>query len=321
MKTGWTSPSIGMALCLCLGVLACKDREAVPPPAPDLPGIPRTEQAPEPPKEVTIKLVSAGSREVVLAVNFPEPVDLAAAAGTLRKRLEDAGARSTQVQPDPPDGLRVAVTGIASPEMVQLLAGFQGRLQVVPVDEKSRILELAYQELPEVDADRIQLIRQTGLSAVLDSKEPDRLEKVAQRIADKVHAQDRAIGIMRQGDRAVALVLVTDPILDNSDVEGVSIARDQKNRYRTLLDLKPSAGGRFADYTGAHLGERLAIVLDDNVLFVPVIGERIDGGRIAVSIHWDDDPDRARMQARVQAFLLSMEPLPARPEVTLIEDR
>lgn len=311
-------------LCVLGSTWACKSGDKPPAPpekaaTPEPAAVAKAE--PAPPEQAPIQLISPGKARTTLELTFPDKTDIKAAADTLRKRLTTAGARDPRVEAKPPRVLEVTVKNVASPEVVQLLAGFQGRLEILPVDEKSRILELAHAELNGTERLKIGLIQQAGQSAMLDSREPPYLIRIAQRIAAKVTAKDRAIGIQQQGKRAFAMVLITQLILKNDDVERMVIAKDPDGRYRTVLHLGEAGAKRLADYTEAHVGERLAVVLDDNVLLAPTIRERIGNGRIAVSSHWSEDKDRALMQARVQGFLISMDPLPARPEVKVIDRR
>lgn len=323
-NSAWLKTCLVAALCLPGAQWACKSGDKAPAP-PRKAAMPESAVATKAEKASTeqppIQLISPGRSRISLELKFPDKTDIQAAADTLRKRLTTAGAKEPRVEVKPPRVLSVTVKDVASPDVVHLVAGFQGKLEVLPVDEKSRILELAHAELDGTERLKIGLIQHAGQSAMLDSREPPYLIKIAQRIASKVTAKDRAIGIQQQGKRAFAMVLVTRLILNNSDVERMSIAKDPDGRYRTVLHLGEAGAKRLADYTAAHVGERLAVVLDDNILLAPTIRERIGNGRIAVSSHFSEDAGRALMQARVQGFLISMDPLPARPEITLIEKR
>jgi hypothetical protein len=67
------------------------------------------------------------------------------------------------------------------------------------------------------------------------------------------------------------------------------------------VTLTPAAGAALADYTAAHVGEAMAIVLDGRVASVPTINEPIPGGQITISGGMSTDAGRF---ARLRAILV-----------------
>lgn len=66
-------------------------------------------------------------------------------------------------------------------------------------------------------------------------------------------------------------------------IESVSLATDQQAGTTLVIKLKPAAWQAVADYTTAHTGEYMAVVLDGSVVAVPAINEPISGGEIAIT--------------------------------------
>jgi preprotein translocase subunit SecD len=65
------------------------------------------------------------------------------------------------------------------------------------------------------------------------------------------------------------------------DLRGAEPARDEYNRSEIKFDLTGDGGRRFAAFTGAHVGDKLAVVLDNKVQEVATIQDQIrDSGRI-----------------------------------------
>lgn len=66
-------------------------------------------------------------------------------------------------------------------------------------------------------------------------------------------------------------------LVNGPDIRDASpqAARDLPNRFDTRFVLSQDAGRRFSNYTGSHVGQRLAIVLDGKVLTAPVINSQI----------------------------------------------
>lgn len=113
-------------------------------------------------------------------------------------------------------------------------------------------------------------------------------------------------------------VLYADPIMTGSVVVSADVRPgldpDRPNTPGVSLRLTRQGGRIFADHTGNHIGEYLAMVLDDKVQSVPVIKTRIPAGTPA-SITGDFTDE----QARDLAIMLRAGKLPAPMQV--IEER
>ncbi len=59
------------------------------------------------------------------------------------------------------------------------------------------------------------------------------------------------------------------------------------------IELSKDDGERFAELSARMVDRKLAIVLGDQLLSAPMIRERIDGGRLIITLGASDDPDRA----------------------------
>lgn len=59
------------------------------------------------------------------------------------------------------------------------------------------------------------------------------------------------------------------------------------------LDLDEADGKSFGDWTGDHIGERLAMVADDEVLMAPQIQSAITGGELQITSQYTKDEAQA----------------------------
>ena len=72
--------------------------------------------------------------------------------------------------------------------------------------------------------------------------------------------------------------------VSGGDLRTADAGRDENGRPDVKFTLTGEGGRRFAAFTGAHVGERLAVVLDNKVMEVATIQEQIhDEGRITGS--------------------------------------
>jgi preprotein translocase subunit SecD len=96
------------------------------------------------------------------------------------------------------------------------------------------------------------------------------------------------------------------------DLRDAQPARDENNRSAIRFNLTGEGGKRFAAFTGSHVGDRLAVVLDNKVESVATIQEQIhDEGRITGNF--------SEQEAKDLAMVLRSGALPA--GITYLEER
>jgi preprotein translocase subunit SecD len=102
------------------------------------------------------------------------------------------------------------------------------------------------------------------------------------------------------------------PILDGSMVTDARVGYNQNNQPVINFTLNSEGAKIFGDWTGKHVGDYLAIVIDNKVLSAPVIKERIGGGAGQITV---SDPK----EAHDLAIALRSGALPA--PIVLLEKR
>ena len=75
---------------------------------------------------------------------------------------------------------------------------------------------------------------------------------------------------------------LADPIMTVEELDGADISSDN-GMWALNLDLNTKDTRTFADWTTAHTGERLAIVIDDKVVVAPTIQSAITEGKVQIS--------------------------------------
>ncbi len=104
--------------------------------------------------------------------------------------------------------------------------------------------------------------------------------------ANAVLLKGRNLGVRGQGqDNGEQYWLISrSSAVSGSDLRGAEASRDENGRPDVNFTLTGEGGRRFAAFTGAHVGEKLAVVLDNKVMEVANIQEQIhDQGRISGS--------------------------------------
>lgn len=103
---------------------------------------------------------------------------------------------------------------------------------------------------------------------------------------------------------------VYETILTGAGIKNVGLDRTEQGEYIIPFELNPDAAQIFADYTAAHVGEYLCIVLDKEVISCPTVREPIPSGQASISGQFTFDTARQlAIQLRYGAL-----PVPLRVE-------
>jgi len=71
-------------------------------------------------------------------------------------------------------------------------------------------------------------------------------------------------------------------VVTGEDVRSAKASQDEFRKWETDFTLSQEAAGRFENFTGSHINERLAVILDNQVRSVATIQSKIsDSGRIS----------------------------------------
>ena len=128
-----------------------------------------------------------------------------------------------------------------------------------------------------------------------------------------LHFESQPIGVGARTYRRL-YVLEREPFMTGEDLENAIAARDpQFNQSQVQFELTRTGGRRFSQFTGQHIGDFLAIVLDDEVMSAPVIRDRI-GNRGQIEL-----AGAPLEEARDLALVLRAGALPA--PLTVVEER
>lgn len=77
--------------------------------------------------------------------------------------------------------------------------------------------------------------------------------------------------------------MVYEPLMSGADLGTVTVGRSQLGKYTVDFTLKDTATKMFGEYTANHVGDYLAIVLDDKVISAPTINSAITEGKGQIS--------------------------------------
>ncbi len=173
------------------------------------------------------------------------------------KAAEDAALRAMEIVRN-----RIDQFGVSEPSIQQQGAD-RILLQLPGVTDRERALELI------------------GRTALLEFKlVSDDEAKLKEAREGKTPEGYRLYKAENEGE----LLLEDKALLTGKDISDAQVNfESQYNEPAVSLTLNPEGAKIFSDLTGAQVGRRLAIVLDDKVQSAPVINERIPSGKAQIS--------------------------------------
>ncbi|MEA1995709.1 MAG: protein translocase subunit SecD [Campylobacterota bacterium] len=167
------------------------------------------------------------------------------ALSIIRNRVDQFGVAEPTILKYGKDNIIVELPGIKNPARAVRLIGKMARLELKLVDEKADITEALQGNLPEDDELLYQIKR------------------------------DPYTGEAEN----IPMVVKRDTIISGEMLKSARVSFGQTlNQPHVTFDLNSEGAGIFAQFTGSHVGKKLAIVLDNIIYSAPVIQERIGGG-------------------------------------------
>lgn len=80
-----------------------------------------------------------------------------------------------------------------------------------------------------------------------------------------------------------ALLTLAAPMMVVEELDGAEVTTDETARWVLNLDLTDSDAKTFGDWTADHVNERLAMVIDGEIIIAPTIQGAITGGDVQIS--------------------------------------
>ncbi|WP_154814402.1 SecDF P1 head subdomain-containing protein [Actinophytocola xinjiangensis] len=75
---------------------------------------------------------------------------------------------------------------------------------------------------------------------------------------------------------------VEEPFLTITRLEGATVEQ-QQTTWGLNITMTPEDGDVFAEWTGAHTGEQVAMIVDGQIVSAPMIQGAIPGGKVSIS--------------------------------------
>lgn len=199
---------------------------------------------------------------------------------TIRSRIDQFGVTEPTIQKQGGERILVQLPGLKDPARAKALIGRTARLEFKMVDEKGDLAAAIGGHIP------------AGNLLLYGGERDKTTGKTA-----------------RQPYLLVKRTVLSGDLLTDARVNFDT----QFNEPYVSINFNHQGARKFSQLTAEHVGERMAIVLDNTVYSAPVIRERIDGGRAQISGSFTPE------EAHDLAIILRAGALPA--PVTVMEER
>ena len=228
----------------------------------------------------------------------------------IRNRIDEFGVTEPSITTKGENRVVVELPGVKEVERAKQLVGRTARLEFRIVNDEA---------MPQAQV--AALVNELQTKNNLQFKEGQKFSEFAERInqlaKDKIPA-DSVILFERIQGQNIPYLLFTKIELTGNELQDAFVSFDQQNQRPIVsFQLNPRGAQSFGDVTGANVGKRLAIVLDDIVHSAPVIQSKIGGGSGQITL--GAGGEEAFKEAKDLAIVLRAGALPAR--LDLLEQR
>jgi preprotein translocase subunit SecD len=235
----------------------------------------------------------------------------------IRNRIDEFGVTEPSITSQGTDRVVVELPGVKDVDRAKGLIGQTAKLEFRIVNDKAmgqaqlaaliqQIEEenkIAYIEGSTKFSEYTRLINEKAKST---KKIPEDSEIAFERV--------KSFPANSEGGQRVPYLIFSKTDLTGNDLQdaGVGISPETQ-RPEVTLTFNPKGANLFADLTGAHVHERLAIVLDGVVHSAPVLNQKITGGRAVITLG-QNNHDRLMQEAKDLSTVLRAGALPAQLE-------
>ena len=195
---------------------------------------------------------------------------MAQAIETLTGRIDKFGLTSPVIRQQGEDRIYIEIPGAADSESVNTIIMGKGILNFRLVDENATAAVMNY-------------YRQNGILFNSDGKLLD--PSILPADCDVMGFYEKDDYGLDQLVRGAEYIAVKKEIaLDGKHVKSAQVSADQTTNQPEVNFVLDSEGAQiFADFTGAHVNERLAIVSDNKIKSAATIRQAINGGQVSLS--------------------------------------
>ncbi len=225
----------------------------------------------------------------------------------IRNRIDEFGVTEPEIVSQGRDRIVVQLPGVKDIDRAKELIGKTAKLEFKFVNDSIN---------PAVLSQWMDEVKAAGITFNKGERFSDYVTKVNAHLADKLPAGHQ-LSFAKEVNKVSNEITNLEPYLieatsslTGEELQEARVAIDpEQNRPYVSLDFKASGAKIFEQITGANIGKRLAIVLDENVYSAPVVQAKIAGGSAQITLG-TGDYNTVMSEARDLALVLRAGALP-----------
>lgn len=243
---------------------------------------------------------------------------LVQAERVIRSRVDKWGVTEPLINRRADGSVLVQLPGFKDPDKAKELLGRTAQLKFKIVDDSFSAFQTLASQLPP----EVQLKNVDGQPALVSTNKA----AIQALVKDLVPADHELLfqeeKLAGQASRYTTYVVLAATELSGADVLDAVVTYSSQgldNRPAVSLRFSDAGARRFESITGANVGKRMAIVLDENVESAPVIQTKISGGNAQITLGSGRGFQQQIDEANQLALVLKSGALPA--AIDILEQR
>ena len=261
---------------------------------------------------VTLQVLSVNGSEVEIRyfeANMLEQKQnvIRQAIETIRNRIDEFGVAEPSITQQGTDRILVQLPGMADAEKAKQLINTPARLDFMIV---------SYEKNPDEIRTLISEAEKAGTYSMATLKYSEYVARINQDLAAKLPPKT-IVYFERTGNAktleagATPYLLKTDTDLTGDMLDNAKVSFGQYGQPEVALQFNPIGANKFADLTGAHINEQMAVVLDKVVKTAPKINGKIPNGQAVITLGAASNVQDQMNEAKLIATALRAGSLPA----------
>lgn len=237
----------------------------------------------------------------------------------IRNRIDEFGVAEPSITSQGLDRVVVELPGVKEVDRAKDLIGRTAKLEFKIVDDKSMNPGQLMQLIAEIEKQNNLSFKEGGSMKFSDYvRKINELAKAKIPAGTEIAFQKQQAIPGEQDAARIPYLLIAKADVTGDDLQDASVSYDQDTRLpHVAFSMNPRGANAFGKLTGAHVNERLAIVLDGIVHSAPNINSRIEGrGQITLG---RGDAEKIMKEAKDLAIVLRAGALPA--QLDFLEQR
>jgi len=226
---------------------------------------------------------------------------------TIRNRIDEFGVAEPSITQQGADRILVQLPGMADAEKAK---------QLINTTAKLDFMVVSYEKSPEELRRLIAEAEKAGPYSLATLKYTEYVMRLNQDLAGKLPA--KSLIYFEKNENAKSMeagsmpyLLKTDTDLTGDFLDNATVSFGQYGEPEVSLRFNPIGANKFAELTGSHINEQMAVVLDKVVKTAPKINSKIPNGQAVITLGSSTNRETQLNEAKLIATALRAGSLPA----------